>query len=302
MTRSAAAKASEAADALLAWLHDQPPRGRPDEPRVSGPSPPAAEPGPVTAAAPQRPPGEGAAAEAAMAAFAPEAAGPDSSWRAPNAETGATMGAPEGLGQSGSLLRLAHPDWLYHHLAITGPAQAVASFRNAAAGAGIIPWPLDLHRLEEDWFHRLVAPPAPHRRTLSLAGARILTRQLRDAVQRRHELALAQVGRSRACPFDLHALIPVPDEVLELGRDDPAALSWLWTYWGTTEALRHVAADPDTEPERRRPPAEGRRPAAGEAAFRVSFWSADWTPWRALASLVARWPVLRFTVRPTYDP
>jgi hypothetical protein len=302
MTRSAAAIANEAADALLAWLHDQPPRGRPDEPRVFGPSPSAAEPGPVTAAAPQRPPAEGAEAGAATPEFAPEGAGSDPSWGARDAETGATLGAGGDLGQGGNKLRLAHPDWLYHHLAITGPAPAVASFRSAAAGAGIIPWPLDLDRLEEDCFYRLVAPPAPHRRTLSLAGARILARQLRVAVQRRHELALAQVGRSRACPFDLHALIPVPDEVLELGRDDPAALSWLWTHWGTTEALRHVAADPDAEPERRQPPAEGRQPAAGEAAFRVSFWSADWTPWSALASLVARWPALRFTVRPTYEP
>ena len=51
----------------------------------------------------------------------------------------------------------------------------------------------------------------------------MLARQLCDAAQLRHELARAQVGRSRACPFDLHALIPVPDDVLYLGPDDPAA-------------------------------------------------------------------------------
>ena len=42
-------------------------------------------------------------------------------------------------------------------------------------------------------------------------------------------------------------------------------------------------------------------PAPGEAVFRVTFWSADWTPWRALAQLAARWPTLRFALRPSYD-
>jgi hypothetical protein len=33
----------------------------------------------------------------------------------------------------------------------------------------------------------------------------------------------------------------------------------------------------------------------------VGFWSADWTPWRAIAQLRARWPALRLEVRPLYD-
>ena len=112
-----------------------------------------------------------------------------------------------------------------------------------------MPWQLDFDRMEEDLFHLLVAPPAPAgpRRAptggLSLAGARILAGQLRDAAARRHALAIAQVGHSRACPFDLHALVPVPDAMLRRGPDDPAALAWLWTHWGTTQALRHVAED-----------------------------------------------------------
>jgi len=296
MTRSAAAKASEAADAVLAWLRDQAPRARPAESRVPGPSPSAApDGGAISAAVPEGPPGDGAEAEAAMAEVAPDGAVSDLSWPAPASNTDLTIGAPEGLDRSAAPLRLAHTDWLHHHLAITGPAPAVAAFREAAAGAGLIPWPLDGTRLEEDCFYRLVAPPAPQRRTLSLAGARLLARQLRDAARRRHDLARGLVGRSRACPFDLHALIPVRDDVLALGRDDPAALAWLWTHWGTTEALRHVAEDTATEPDPRRPLADG------EAAFRLTFWSADWTPWRALATLAARWPALRFTVRPTYD-
>ena len=52
-----------------------------------------------------------------------------------------------------------------------------------------------------------------------------------------------RVGVSQACPFDLHALVPVHDHVLRLGPDDPTALAWLWEHWGTTQSLRHVAED-----------------------------------------------------------
>ena len=97
----------------------------------------------------------------------------------------------------------------------------IAALRHAAAGAGIIPWQLDLDRAEEDFFHLLVAPAAPQQRSLSLDGARILSRQLRDAVERRHQIAMTRAGRSRACLFDLHALLPVPDAILRLGPDEP---------------------------------------------------------------------------------
>jgi len=87
----------------------------------------------------------------------------------------------------------------------------------------------------------------------------------------------------------------VPADVLRLGPDDPAALAWLWTHWGTTQALRHVASVSDAFPN------DPIAPTPGEAVFRVTFWSADWTPWRALAQLAARWPTLRFALRPSYD-
>jgi hypothetical protein len=32
-----------------------------------------------------------------------------------------------------------------------------------------------------------------------------------------------------------------------------------------------------------------------------NIWSADWTPWRALAQIGARWPTLQVEVRPTYE-
>jgi len=181
----------------------------------------------------------------------------------------------------------AHTDWLYHHLTVTGPADQVTAFRRAAAGAGVIPWTLDLDRMEEDFFLRLAAPGGGQRRTLSLEGARMLAAELRDAVARRHALATARVGRSAACPFDLFSLVPVPEDVLRLGPDDPGALRWLWMHWGTTQPLRHVA----------------RRQSAGgsDHAFRVSFWTADWTPWRALERVRAAWPGLRIEVRPMYE-
>ena len=115
----------------------------------------------------------------------------------------------------------------------------------------------------------------------------MLASELREAVGRRHALAVAGVGSSRACPFDLHALVPVPAEVLLLGPDHPDATEWLWTHWGTTEALRHVVSR--------------ELPLASSQRFAISFCAADWTPWRALATVRAAWPALRIDVRPIYD-
>jgi hypothetical protein len=215
----------------------------------------------------------------------------------------------------GAPLRLAHTDWLYHRLQISGPATDLADFRAAAAGAGTVPWQIDLDRMAEDFFHLLVAPPAragsliPPTRSLSLAGARIVADQLCAAVTRRQVLAAAQVGHSRACLFDLHALAPVPDAVLRRGPDDPAALDWLWTHWGTTQTLRHVADDATeaavlrtgASDHAREGSEHARKGPAEEAVWAVRFWSADWTPWRALAQIAARWPTLRFDARPRYD-
>ena len=87
----------------------------------------------------------------------------------------------------------------------------------------------DLDGLREEWFLRMLAPP-PAAREISVEGARILADTYRDLVGAHHDRVLAAVGRSlaetqgvcsRACPLDLHAL--VPDAVLQLGPDDPAA-------------------------------------------------------------------------------
>ncbi|MBV9654493.1 MAG: hypothetical protein JOZ42_08015 [Acetobacteraceae bacterium] len=182
---------------------------------------------------------------------------------------------------AGRPLALAHPDWLYQELTVTGEERPLRQFQAAATGAGVIPWVLDYDRLEEDWFHLLVTPSRV--RTLSLPGARALARQLREAVWERHEEAVAGVGSARFCPFDLHALVPVPRRILRLGPDEPESRAWLWENWGTTWPPRHV-----------------RRLPGPPRSLRCGFWTADWTPWRALQAIRQRYPALRFAVRVVY--
>ena len=201
----------------------------------------------------------------------------------------AVLAAPA-FAETVETLCLPDTDWLQHRLTISGPAAELARFRIAATGAGVIPWQIDFEQLQEDWFHRQMGAPS---RTLSATGARILTQQLREASERRHALAVAQVGRSRACAFDLHALRPGPSAILALGPDHPQALAWLWQHWGTTQALRHVGVL-DVALERE---AVG----AGQAVLRLGFWAADWTPWRALMAVAHDWPELRLETRPLYD-
>lgn len=275
-SRSVAQRTAEAADTLDRWLRQQ----RPDDASTAGPGA-----GPL--ADPARP-SRDAGAEAGQA-------------QRLGGESGGSAAEPSGTGGRHPVSP-GHTDWLHHRLTVSGPADTVTAFRAAATGAGTLPWTLDLDRMEEDLFHALVAPRPPQRRRLSVAGARALARQLREAAERRHALVMAQVGSraetqsvcGRACPFDLQALLPVPDAVLRLGPDHPDALAWLWAHWGTTQALRHVMEDRfvtlGRHKVRRRDP----------GVLHLSFWSADWTPWRALAQVAARWPTLRFDVRPTY--
>ena len=139
-----------------------------------------------------------------------------------------------------------HVDWLRHDLVVTGPAGDVAALRDAAAGAGAIPWRYpDIHLEEEDRVHLLLRPPdgSPG---LSLQGARALARMLRGAAEARHGRVVEAVARgNRSCPLDLHALLPVPDHILRLGPDDPASRTWLREHWGTVRALRHVRVRAD---------------------------------------------------------
>jgi hypothetical protein len=179
--------------------------------------------------------------------------------------------------------------WLYHHLTISGPAVAVTSFAETARGSGIVPWRLEAARLEEDIFNLAASQPGAIR-SLTIEGCRILARQFRERVEDRASRAAARIGRSRACPFDLHALLPVPAAVLDLGPSHPDAQTWLAKHWGVTDTPRQV-----TE---RHGAKAGRRLPAGHTVVGYSFFTAGETPHAAIAQLGSRWPTLRFVLRP----
>jgi len=181
------------------------------------------------------------------------------------------------------------PPWLYHHLTVSGPAAALAHFAAAACGAGVIPWRLDGAQIEEEVFALAVAQPAA-RRGLTVAGCHILARRFRAAVEARHARAVDLVGRSRACPFDLHTLLPVPAQILALGPNDPTALAWLREHWGIADGLRQVVPRPAAT--------AGRRLPAGHAVIGYGFFTSGATPQAAVIRLTARWAGLRFKLRP----
>lgn len=162
----------------------------------------------------------------------------------------------------------------------------MGNFAAAAGVAGVVPWQLDLARIEEDLFHLAAAQP-PALRRLSIAGCRILARQFRQRVEAHHAKAVGRIGASRACPFDLHTLLPIPDSILALGPTDPAALAWLAENWGT-ERLRQVFLVLKPRP--------GRRLPAGHAAIGYGFFASGGTPHAAIATLAARWPALSFAL------
>ncbi len=165
----------------------------------------------------------------------------------------------------------------------------MAAFAAAARGSGVIPWQLDFDRLEEDIFHLAATQPAGQR-TLTIEGCHILAREFRARVEARQAKAAALIGRSLACPFDLQVLLPIPAAILQLGPTDPASRAWLSAHWGTTDGLRHVTERPK--------PSTGRRLPAGHAVIGYGFFTAGATPHAAMAALAARWPALRFVLRP----
>lgn len=187
-------------------------------------------------------------------------------------------------------MAMAQPDWLRHDLRISGPGPDVASFQLRAAGAGAIPWHLpDLSLAEEDRLHSLLNPPDGSR-GLSLAAARILARQLRVATESHADRVLLASRASKACPLDLHALLPVPASVLHLGPDHAASQAWLRRHWGVVQSLRQVRRITGVETQSRR----------RAVIITYEFWSADWTPWPALVALRRLWPSLVFDCRPDY--
>ena len=200
---------------------------------------------------------------------------------------------PKRLGRRPTATRTASVEtaspWLYHHLTISGPAEAVTAFAEAARGSGIVPWRLEAVRLEEDIFNLAASQPKAMR-SLTIEGCRILARQFRERVEDRAARAAARVGRSRACPFDLHTLLPVPAAILELGLTHPQARAWLAQQWGVIDMPRQVTERPGAK--------AGRRLPAGHTVVGYSFFTAGETPHAAIAQLGSRWPALRFVLRP----
>jgi hypothetical protein len=183
----------------------------------------------------------------------------------------------------------AAPDWLYHHVTVSGPDELVTAFAAAARGSGVIPWQLDFAVIEEDVFNLAVAQPGGRSR-LSIAGCRILARQFRERVEARQARAAALVGRSTACPLDLHALLPAPPAILQLGPAHPAARAWLAENWGTADHLRKVVELPR--------PSSGRRMRKGCAVIGYGFFTDGDTPSAAIARVGSRWPELDFSLQP----
>jgi len=203
----------------------------------------------------------------------------------------AGQGGRRSGGESGYVsLRQPHTDWLFHEMVISGPAPAMAAFLEAATGPGNIPWEYpDLDLEEEDRVQALVQP-RDGSRGLDVESARVLARELREAIFDHQRKVIAAAAQSRACPFDLHRLVPVPVEILQLGPDHPVSLAWLQTHWGTTRPLRHVELLADKTGAKRK-----------TVRRRLEFWAADWTPWAALAAMREAWPELGFDLRPDYE-
>ncbi len=179
-------------------------------------------------------------------------------------------------------------DWWFHHLTISGPVAIVDAFAAAARGSGITPWQLDFTAIEEDIFARAVSQPAS-RRSLTVEGCRILARQFREKIEMRQARAAALVGQSMACPFDLHALLPVSAAILFLGPTHPTALSWLAAHWGISDRLRQVSLRGNAT--------TGRRLPTGHAVIGYGFFTLRETPQAAIDQLAARWPALRFVLQ-----
>lgn len=187
-----------------------------------------------------------------------------------------------GEADAGMVMASRLTDWLRNLLSISGPVGAVAEFRQVARGTGAIPWELDLDHEEA----RLLAP-------MVSAGpeAWVLARELREVIAVQHDRVLLRWMETGACPLDLHRRIPVPPGILRLGEVDPVAKHWLWAHWGTTETVPHVRLVEENADRRRR----------RSALVVIEFYSADWTPWRAIARRRRDWPKPIFSVRPSYD-
>ena len=99
------------------------------------------------------------------------------------------------------------------------------------------------------------------------------------------QAAAAMVGQGQGCPFGLHALLPVPDAILDLGPTHPEALAWLAAHWGVTNRLRQVNVLKRPKPDRRLPKGHA---VTGYGLFARGNGLGGETPTVAIATLGAR--------------
>jgi hypothetical protein len=128
------------------------------------------------------------------------------------------------------------------------------------------------------------------RGALSIEGCHRLARQFCQRIAAHDAKAVALIGRSRACPFDMQVLLPIPAAILRRGATDPVSLEWLAKHWGTRDAPRNIVARPNPSP--------GRRLPAGHGVIGYGFFTAGDTPRAAVATIGTRWPALRFVLTP----
>ncbi|GAB0120357.1 hypothetical protein [Acidisoma sp. 7E03] len=232
--------------------------------------------------------------------------------------------------------RAGQGTWLYHHLTITGPAERVADFADAARGPGIVPWRLDGARIEEDIFHLAVSQPKATR-SLSLEGCRILARQFRERAEARAARAAALVAQSEIDPGEGHAgggavhsgqasaveahegqAFGEPASAgrthagrAHAGRTCPFDLHRLLPV--PPEILAHEPTHPRAQAWLRRhwglsetprhvvlrPDARpGRRLPTGHRVLGYGFFTGGETPHEAITRIAAAWPDLRFQLQP----
>ena len=172
------------------------------------------------------------------------------------------------------------PDYVLSRLEVSGDRMKLYDFVNAAAGPGFLDWAIDWYRTYEEAYGSVLLGGAP-----SLGAASMVAHAITDRNWHRVGAArrTAELDPTR-CPFDLHALIPVPAEILRRGYRG-AGEAWLWRHWGVGAPLRQVTL------EIVRRPLQGELP---EIAAIYRFLSEDWAPAVAIGKIRDVWPGLRF--------
>ena len=172
------------------------------------------------------------------------------------------------------------PDHVCSRLEVSGEPQCLYEFVNAAAGPGFLDWEIDWYGAFDEAFGRSLIGGAP-----SLGAAAAVGHKLTDRSW--HRVGAARRAAEldpRRCPFDLGALIPVPDAVLRRGYRG-AGEAWLWQHWGVGAPLRHVTLEIVQRPFQQKLPALA-------AVYR--FLSEDWAPALAIGRIRESWPSLCF--------